>query len=79
LFRDSLTCPVQLFCGQTTEFSKVWNAQLNTVADAQLMSEIKKADKADYIAAVQNLSDSARAGATAWLQSIVDEVAALWN
>lgn len=61
------------------EVSKVWKAPLNTVADVKLMSDIKKANKADYIAAVKNLSEGARAGATAWLQSIVDETAALWN
>jgi len=54
-------------------------APLDTVADASLMGEIEKANKADYIATVQNLSKGARAGATAWLQSIVDETAALWN
>jgi UDP-N-acetylglucosamine/UDP-N-acetylgalactosamine diphosphorylase len=62
-----------------SEFSKVWKAPLNSVADAKLMSEIKTSDKADYIAAVKNLSEGARAGATAWLQSIVDETTALWN
>jgi UDP-N-acetylglucosamine/UDP-N-acetylgalactosamine diphosphorylase len=62
-----------------SEISKVWKAPLNTIADTKLMSEIKKADKASYIAAVQNLSEGARAEATAWLQSIVDETAALWN
>jgi UDP-N-acetylglucosamine/UDP-N-acetylgalactosamine diphosphorylase len=59
------------------DFSKDW--KLDTVASASLMSEIEKADKASYVAAVQNLSSGARAGATAWLQSIVDEAASLWN
>jgi UDP-N-acetylglucosamine/UDP-N-acetylgalactosamine diphosphorylase len=53
--------------------SKVWKAPLETVACAELMSEIKKADKTNYIAAIQNLSTGARDGATAWLQSLVDE------
>jgi UDP-N-acetylglucosamine/UDP-N-acetylgalactosamine diphosphorylase len=51
--------------------SNVW--KLDTVVSASLMSEIEKADKTNYITAVQNLSIGARAGATAWLQSIVDE------
>ncbi|NOU36971.1 MAG: UDP-N-acetylglucosamine pyrophosphorylase [Kiritimatiellaceae bacterium] len=46
---------------------------------AGLMKEIEKADKANYVAAVQNLNETARAEATAWLQSIVDESAARWN
>ena len=54
-------------------FSKHWNAPLEAVACAELMSEIERADKANYIAAIQNLSTGARAAATAWLQSIVDE------
>ncbi len=62
-----------------SEISKVWKAPIDTTVDAKLMSEIKKANKADYIAAVKNLSEGARAGATAWLQSIADESAALWN
>jgi UDP-N-acetylglucosamine/UDP-N-acetylgalactosamine diphosphorylase len=55
--------------------SKVWKAPLETVACAELMSEVEKADKTNYIAAIQNLSTGACAGATAWLQSIVDETA----
>ena len=34
---------------------------------------ITEMDRTDYLSAIQNLSESARAGATAWLQSIVDE------
>ncbi|MEI8206476.1 MAG: hypothetical protein WCG03_06320 [Kiritimatiellales bacterium] len=64
---------------KVSEISKAGKAPLVTVADAKLMSEIKRADKADYIAAVKNLSEGARAGATEWLQSVVDETAALWN
>ncbi len=66
------------------EFFGVWEtlrlrleAPLTTVADAGLVSEIGKADKADYIAAIKSLSEASRAGATAWLQSIVDETAVL--
>jgi len=54
-------------------------APLKTFACAGLMKEIEKADKASYIAAVQNLSEKARTETTARLQSIVDETAALWN
>jgi UDP-N-acetylglucosamine/UDP-N-acetylgalactosamine diphosphorylase len=53
------------------KISNVW--KLDTVVSASLMSEIEKEDKTNYITAVQNLSTGARAGATAWLQSIVDE------
>lgn len=42
-------------------------------APASLICEIGKADKTNYIAAVQNLSQAAHAGAIAWLQSLVDE------
>ena len=53
----------------------------NTGVQAQpadsLMSEIEKADKTNYIAAIQNLSTGARADATSWLQSIVDETASV--
>ena len=42
-----------------------------------LMKEIEKADKASYVAAVQNLSEKERTEATIWLQSIVDKSAAL--
>jgi UDP-N-acetylglucosamine/UDP-N-acetylgalactosamine diphosphorylase len=57
--------------------SNDWNLPLDTVADAGLMTEIERADKADYLTAVQNLSEGARAGAAAWLQSLVDETAGL--
>ena len=66
------------------EFSKVWKtlrerleAPLDTVANAGLMTEIEKADPENYIAAIQNLSEGARTGAVAWLQSIVDETTVL--
>ncbi|MBI9019657.1 MAG: UDP-N-acetylglucosamine pyrophosphorylase [Verrucomicrobia bacterium] len=66
------------------EFSNVWKTlrtrleePLDTVANAGLMIEIEQSDKADYLSAVQNLSEGARAGATAWLQGIVDESAIL--
>jgi len=52
---------------------------LDTVADASLMSAVEPADKTDYLAAIKNLNDGSRAGAVAWLQSIVDETADLWN
>jgi len=43
------------------------------------MSAVEASDKSDYLAAIQNLSEGARAGATAWLQSIVDETENLWK
>lgn len=49
----------------------------DTPACPKLLSEIEKADKGDYLATIQNLSEGARAGATAWLQSIVDEMVGL--
>jgi UDP-N-acetylglucosamine/UDP-N-acetylgalactosamine diphosphorylase len=58
-----------------SKISNGWKQPLDTVANASLMSEIERADKANYIAVVQNLSTGACAGATAWLQSIIDEVA----
>ncbi|MDD3276487.1 MAG: hypothetical protein PHP93_05500 [Kiritimatiellales bacterium] len=76
-------CPagsgVPMFGKRWPEFSNHWKTPLDTVASASLMSEIEKADKTNYIAAIQNLSTGARAGATAWLQSIVDESETLWN
>jgi UDP-N-acetylglucosamine/UDP-N-acetylgalactosamine diphosphorylase len=72
------------FAKQQREFSDVWQtlrlrleAPLDTVADAGLLGEIGKADRADYIAAIQNLNEGVRAGTTAWLQSIVDETTVL--
>jgi UDP-N-acetylglucosamine/UDP-N-acetylgalactosamine diphosphorylase len=53
--------------------SKGWKNPIDTIANASLMSAVEASDKSDYLAAIQNLSESARAGATAWLQSIVDE------
>lgn len=68
------------------DFPKGWNtmrraleAPLDTVASAGLMSDLEKKDPADYLSAVRSLSAGAQAGASAWLQSIVDETAALWN
>lgn len=55
------------------DFSNAWKP---AAAPAVLISEIEKADKANYIVSIQNLSTGARAGATAWLQSIVDETLA---
>ena len=40
---------------------------------------ITEMDRTDYLSAIQNLSESARAGATAWLQSIVDETEGFWE
>ena len=67
---------------QAQPASRVWKtlrarleAPLDTVANAGLMSEVERADHTDYIAALQNLGEGARAGAAAWLQSIVDETA----
>lgn len=45
-------------------------------AAACLMTEMEAADKSDYIAAVQGLSNAACASASEWLQSIVDATAA---
>lgn len=55
------------------EISNGWKQPPDTIASASLMSEIEAADKSDYIAAIQSLGAPARMGATAWLQSIVDE------
>jgi len=57
--------------------SAALEAPLKAVAGAGLMKEIEKADKASYVAAVQNLSEKTRAEATVWLQAIVDETAGL--
>jgi UDP-N-acetylglucosamine/UDP-N-acetylgalactosamine diphosphorylase len=57
-----------------TELSNAWKNEPEP--GAGLMAEIQAAGKTDYIAAVQGLSDGARAAASAWLQSIVDETAA---
>ena len=72
------------FGSPLSEFFKGWKTlrerleePLDTVASASLMSEIEKLDKADYLAAIRNLSEGARVGATAWLQSIIDETASL--
>jgi len=54
-------------------------APLDTLPNADLMSEVESIAPADYLAAVQNLGAGARAGATAWLQSIVDETENLWS
>ncbi len=58
-------------------FSNAWKNETDTVASASMMSEIERVDKGDYISAIQNLSEGARIGASAWLQSIVDETATL--
>lgn len=52
---------------------------IETPISTGLMKEIEKADKANYIAAVQSLSEKARTEITVWLQSIIDQTAALWN
>jgi UDP-N-acetylglucosamine/UDP-N-acetylgalactosamine diphosphorylase len=72
---EQLTEKVPTLGKKWAEISNVWKKPLDTVAAASLMSEIEKADKDNYIAAIQNLSTGARTGATAWLQSIVDETA----
>jgi len=38
---------------------------------------VSEMDRTDYLSAIQNLSENARASATAWLQAIVDETANL--
>jgi UDP-N-acetylglucosamine/UDP-N-acetylgalactosamine diphosphorylase len=72
--------------GKTEKFSKDWKTvraaletPSDTAADAGLLSEIGQANKTDYIAAIQNLSNSARAGTTAWLQRIVDETSSVYK
>jgi UDP-N-acetylglucosamine/UDP-N-acetylgalactosamine diphosphorylase len=50
---------------------------VETPISAGLMKEIEKADKVNYVSAVQSLSEKVRAEATTWLQSIVDKSAAL--
>ncbi len=62
---------------KVAEISKVWKTPLDTIANASLMSAVEASDKTNYLTAIQNLSEGARAGAAAWLQSIVDETAAL--
>ncbi len=57
-----------------TELSNAWNDEPGPCDG--LMAEIQAAGKTGYIAAVQGLSDGARAAASAWLQSIVDQTAA---
>ena len=66
------------------EFQEGWKAlrkRLEAPPDAavsaSLLCEFKQADEACYVAAVQKLSEGARSGAAAWLQSIVDETAGL--
>ncbi|MBL7012648.1 MAG: UDP-N-acetylglucosamine pyrophosphorylase [Kiritimatiellales bacterium] len=59
--------------------SKHWKDEVDTMASSSLMTDIEAADKSDYLAAIQNLGTGARAAATAWLQSIVDETADLQN
>ncbi|MDH3345630.1 MAG: hypothetical protein OEL75_00440, partial [Kiritimatiellaceae bacterium] len=82
---DKMDGDFQLFEKTQQKFHKHWKtmreqleAPLDTVASASLMSEIERADKTDYIAVIQSLGTCARTGAYAWLQSIVDEAAALW-
>ena len=70
---------VPSFGKKLAEIYKVWELPLDTVASASLMAEIEAADKTDYIAAMQNLSEGVRFSATAWLQSIVDESSGLVN
>ena len=84
LIRKERVQRLEQLVGKVGDLSRSWKKirvrleePLRTGADAQLMSEIKKADKADYIAAIQNLSEDACAGTTAWLQGIVDETAVL--
>jgi UDP-N-acetylglucosamine/UDP-N-acetylgalactosamine diphosphorylase len=55
--------------------SRDWKQPAGTAAGDGLMAEIEKSDKTNYLAAIQNLGAGARAGATAWLQRIVDEAA----
>ncbi len=64
------------------EFSRVWKtvrARLEvpsvTVIPARLRSELS--GHADYLTAIQHLSEDARAAGAAWLQRVVDEVSIL--
>lgn len=74
----------ETFAKKQREFYGVWKTlrpqlemPINTSAGTVLLSEIGKADKAGYIAAVQNLSEGACISAASWLQSIVDETTVL--
>ncbi len=64
---------------QAQPASNAWKNPIDTIANASLMSAVEASDKSDYLIAIQNLSEGARAGATAWLQSIVDETENLWK
>ena len=58
--------------------SNAWeNIEVQAQPAAGLMSEIKNADKTDYLTAIKNLSDGARIAVTVWLQAIVDQTATL--
>ena len=74
---EQLASKVPTLGKKVAEISKSWKKPLDTIANASLMSAVEASDKSDYLTAIQNLSESARAGAAAWLQSIVDETAAL--
>jgi UDP-N-acetylglucosamine/UDP-N-acetylgalactosamine diphosphorylase len=52
---------------------KVSNDWKPSAAPDALLNELEAADKTDYIAAIQSLSEEARATAAIWLQSIVDQ------
>jgi len=54
-------------------------ASFDRVASSALMAEVEAADKTDYIVAVQNLGVGASAGATSWLQGVVNEIINLWR
>ena len=72
--------------GRQREFSMAWKslrAQLESLtippADARLGSEIASStDSMDYLNAIRSLSKDAQAGATQWLQGLVDETARLY-
>jgi len=74
---EKLTEKVPTLGSFSSKFSNAWKNELDTVANVGLMTEIEKADKADYLSAVQNLSVGARTGAVVWLQGIIDEAAIL--
>jgi hypothetical protein len=74
---------------QQAAFAEAWPAikqqvkqrPVDAVAVAereQFLAAWSRTQGADHVARVRALSDDARAAATAWLQAIVDDVAAVW-
>jgi UDP-N-acetylglucosamine/UDP-N-acetylgalactosamine diphosphorylase len=64
----------------SSSFSTAWKNETGQVPPAaELIRELKHADLENYIAAIRTLSPGARAGATDWLQAIVDEAVTQWS